>query len=38
MKKDINYYLNLPYKINLLKLDDGDYSHNLMIKNLINLS
>lgn len=25
MKKDINYYLNLPYKINLLKLDDGDY-------------
>ncbi|EAM0390448.1 type II toxin-antitoxin system HicB family antitoxin, partial [Campylobacter jejuni] len=20
MKKDINYYLNLPYKINLLKL------------------
>ncbi|RQD66464.1 type II toxin-antitoxin system HicB family antitoxin [Campylobacter hepaticus] len=25
MKKDINYYLNLPYKINLVKLDDGDY-------------
>lgn len=25
MKKDINYYLNLPYQIKIVKLDDGDY-------------
>lgn len=25
MKKDINYYLNLPYEIKINRLDDGDY-------------
>ncbi|MBP3208048.1 MAG: type II toxin-antitoxin system HicB family antitoxin [Campylobacter sp.] len=25
MKKDINYYLNLPYEIKIIRLDDGDY-------------
>ncbi|KEA46230.1 hypothetical protein CR66_03250 [Campylobacter mucosalis] len=25
MKKDINYYLNLPYEIKIVRLDDGDY-------------
>ena len=25
MKKDLNYYLNLPYTITIKKLDDGDY-------------
>ena len=25
MKKDLNYYLNLPYTIKIKKLDDGDY-------------
>ena len=25
MKKDLNYYLNLPYTITIKRLDDGDY-------------
>lgn len=25
MKKDVKYYLNLPYKIKIIRLDDGDY-------------
>ena len=25
MKKDVNYYLNLPYEIKIVRLDDGDY-------------
>lgn len=25
MKKDVDYYLNLPYEITIKKLDDGDY-------------
>lgn len=25
MKKDINYYINLPYEIKIVRLDDGDY-------------
>lgn len=24
-KKDVNYYLNLPYEIKIVRLDDGDY-------------
>nr|DAK15191.1 MAG TPA: HicB-like antitoxin [Caudoviricetes sp.]DAS13649.1 MAG TPA: hypothetical protein [Caudoviricetes sp.] len=25
MKKDVNYYLNLPYEIKIIRLEDGDY-------------
>lgn len=25
MQKDLKYYLNLPYKISVVKLEDGDY-------------
>lgn len=36
MKKDINYYLNLPYNINLTQLEDGDYFAQFNDKELNN--